>query len=239
MSYGMQLFNDKGRLALSTEYKHFKFIKKVSIAAYQTWADTVKTDYSESALVAFTSATFGVHRFSTVRFSISGAVPPEGAGIYIYSDVDATAYIFDLVTNISSIGYGLRVYNKGGELIFDSDGRYLQVLDTYSANSLPYGSVPFVSDFGADVTIPYPTVVNLAVIPVSPHYHVELSNSYDNGIEEEVEEWYGLPAYKVSGKSFNVRMSYGFSYRQGRKGFTGRSVKTGTCYCILVDVGNY
>ena len=240
MTYGLQLFNAQGRLALSTEYKHYRFVKKVSITAFNIWYDLAKTNYTDAVLVAFVCADYSRCSFSKLQFSIGhGKPPPAGAGLYIYSDTAATAYIFDLPTTPPQSGYGMAVYNSAAELIFDTDARYLQVLDTFRANELPYGNVPFISPNGADVIKNYPNVMKVAVIPVSPLFHVVLSDSYDNGVAEEIEEWSGRSWFATTANTFMVRMEYINAYLAGRMGFAGRTVKAGTAYCIIVDISTY
>jgi len=243
MTYGMQIFTDSGRLSLSTEYKHWKHIKTVRLSANVMYADTLKTDYSDSVLVAFVTdsgTAFSRCAFSRKEFNIGlGSNAPDGAGIYIYSDTPATAYIYDLPTNADIVNsdYGLNVFNSSGELIFDSGNKYLKILNVYSATTLPLGSVPYVSANGATVTVPTNST-KVAVIPISAFNHVELSDAYRSGEGNsyEMEEWFGRSWYSTSGGNLNIRVEYITAYRPGLNGFVGHVIKTGICYCILVDV---
>ncbi|MBU3845585.1 MAG: hypothetical protein H9855_01135 [Candidatus Acinetobacter avistercoris] len=234
-----EAYNSKGDLVISSQYQHWCFIKKVDLVAYNLYYTPVGEIYSPNVLVAFSpkvANTYTRAYFSTRIFSIGYPDPstPTNRGLYLYSEVASTAYIFDLKTSPQRVNFGIEVFNSEGKITFNSAERYMRVLSTLTGQGLPVPSNPFTNPYGE------PVISQLsgskAIIPLSVEVYAEYYGAMWNGSEYETDEAYGLSYFSLNQNDVRVRLQFGITSIPVSRNFPGGVVETGQYFFIIIDV---
>lgn len=185
MTTGFEVLRSDGKVAVSSSFPHYSFIKK--IRGINNFWDTSGQVYSEHVLVAFIPTTFGTNTESSYRFSRGSVVlwqsvtpitPPANATLSMHSNVQCDAYIFDIRPPTAAPSYGLVVYDTQGRITFDATARYMRVLDVIQELKAWQGKNQYGENY---FNVVYPSTAKIAVVPLKFAY----SNSYSSSSEEQ------------------------------------------------------
>ncbi|UYK09136.1 hypothetical protein [Yersinia enterocolitica] len=139
MSYGMQILRDDGYLWLSPDITPMNLIQKIRVTTNNTYQTNVP---SGKACLGFLR-TDGNTTFE-LKFSNSGAnwsfTAEKGTG-------SGWVYIFSNIALVSS-GYGIKLFNVAGELIYSTDSIPLMI-NKYPVVNI--GDATSITDIGKQV----------------------------------------------------------------------------------------
>lgn len=194
-----------GKVAVSSVYQHYAFIKKMRVD-WNTY-DTSGQQYSDYVIVAFIpvdASLTSAYRFAKGSQVLwhsmwdSNKAPPEATlSLFAYNAADA--YIFDVVNGGGAPSSFLRVYNEEGECTFDASRMFMRIVDVIQDDA-PMLSDPWGSRTSISVSYEYPTFTKLAVIPLKEGYHASIGR-YD-------EQMFGVTWQKVQGTTVSIVMEY-------------------------------
>lgn len=206
MTAGFEVRRSDGKVAVSSVYPHYRFVKK--IRGVDNFWDTSGQYYSPHVIVAFRPV--NSTDLETYRFSIGSTnlwyfwgmpSPPPNATLSLFGTTECDAYIFDVAHGVAaSSGAGLQVFNLEGVMTFDAAGRYMRMLDVIQGRA-PTSSNPFSNPYPTKLLYPYPNEHKLAIIPLKEGFDLEYSSRGE-------EQMYGLTWFSVEGSSVGVRMVY-------------------------------
>lgn len=233
MTAGFEVRRADGKVSISSVYPHYNFIKKIR-GSSNFWDVSGKV-YSDHVLVAFIPVTYGVDSASSYRFSkgsvnlwgyINMPSPPSNATLSLYSQVLCDAYVFDITPPLNDSGVGLRVYNEEGIITFDSEERYMIILDVIQQLSPwqgkdQYGDPYFIKD--------YPAGTKIAVCPLKFAY----INEYSANAEEQ--------KYSRTWEAITDRNSVRITMVSAYEDYYGRGsgvARDDTYLCLVIDVTN-
>lgn len=160
MGAGFQVFNDSNFLQIDADYSNYEFVTKGTYAlgpsnlanGGSNIGSTTVTVVGRNPVIALNSATLC---YASLR-SQSG----NQFTFYIYNGENTNAsgeyFIFDSASDASAGNTGMQIFNSAGKLVFDSNKKYMKVLDYFQSSTVSvdetrnYGKkTAFVmSDFG-------------------------------------------------------------------------------------------
>lgn len=221
MSAGFEVLRPDGTVAISSIYKHYRFVKK--IRGVSNFWDTSGQQYSDAVLVVF-KALFpevSANRFSKGAHNLWTVAkpPPANATLSFYAHVTTDVYIFDVVPASVPTRYGLQVRNPENEVTFDSSYRYLRIIDivTHGFPNMP-GYMPIKKSYPGH---------SIACIPIKEASYAEGKKSYGDEI-------YGATWEYAYGSEFYVQ------YVEDTYDWDGQnySVRSPEYVCLIVDVAH-
>lgn len=233
MTTGFEVRRQDGKVSISSVYPHYSFIKK--IRGVNNFWDTSGTVYSDHVIVAFIPVTYGVNSASSYRFGKGSAnlwgyinipPPPTGATLSLHSQVLCDAYVFDVTPSLEGNGVGIRVYNDAGVITFDSEERYMIVLDVIQKLA-PWSGTDQFGDPYFNKT--YAAGVKIALCPLKFAY----INEYSARAEEQKysRTWESVLAPN------SLRVTMVSAYEDYYGGGSGVA-RDDTYLCLVIDVTN-
>ena len=136
MSFGFQTKNESGFVTVDADYRNLVLREKVTgtFTTQQIWYGLVRLDI-DRAQITITNATDPICFIYTdataafVEINITGST-------YTWTITSNTngnfaAYIFDVPATTGD-GHGIKVYDESAELVFDSENKYMKVVDYFS-----------------------------------------------------------------------------------------------------------
>lgn len=233
MTTGFEVLRQDGKVAISSVFPHYSFIKK--IRGVNNFWDTSGTTYSDHVLVAFIPVSYGDASASSYRFS-KGAMnlwgyvgipaPPANAKLSMFSNVLCDAYVFDVTAPTNDSGVGVRVHNEAGLITFDSEERYMIIADVIQSLSAWSGRDQYDDPYFTKI---YPANTKVAVCPLKFAY----INEYSSSAEEQKysRTWESVIAANV------LRVTMVSAYEDYYGGGGGVS-RDDTYLCLVIDVSN-
>lgn len=155
MSFGLQLLSSAGRLALSTDNKNYVFAGKynpASVSMFQTTGvpasahqfDIILPSTTPSNIIPFvrsvsgnTVGIFYIERIATTQQVRIRCLANGGPS----STSNWEVYVFNEISPTAPSGYGMRTFDAGGNLTFDSSQRVLRVAGAARSPAIPRGAV--------------------------------------------------------------------------------------------------
>jgi hypothetical protein len=136
MSFGFQTKNESGFVTVDADYRNLVLREKVTgtFTTQQIWYGLVRLDI-DRAQITITNATNPICFIYTdaeaafVEINITGSTYTWT--ISSNTNGNFTAYIFDVPITIGD-GHGIKVYDQSAELVFDSENKYMKVVDYFS-----------------------------------------------------------------------------------------------------------
>ena len=188
MTAGFEVLRSTGEVAVSSEYPHYSFIKRIKGSG--NFYDTSGQQYSDYVLVFFVNTAASLTQiqmggFTTVRFSKGskllwgdGTTPPIDATLSMHSWQETYAYIFDIIRTSLPSNAGIIVKSEDGQVTFDSGNRYLKILDVINSSE----------PISASYTYPAGSVVGLCLLKSYASYEW----SRDSGTSYTTLTWYKI-----------------------------------------------
>ena len=136
MSFGFQTKNEDGFVTVDADYRNLVLREKVSgtFVTQQIWYGLVRLDIDRKQ-ISITNATNPICFIYTdataafVEINITGSTYTWT--ITSNTNGNFSAYIFD-VADTSGDSHGIKVYDESAELVFDSENKYMKVVDYFS-----------------------------------------------------------------------------------------------------------
>lgn len=136
MSFGFQTKNEDGFVTVDADYRNLVLREKVSgtFVTQQIWYGLVRLDIDRKQ-ISITNATNPICFIYTDATAAFAEINITGS-TYTWTITSNTngnfsAYIFD-VADTSGDGHGIKVYDESAELVFDSENKYMKVVDYFS-----------------------------------------------------------------------------------------------------------
>ena len=219
MTASFEVLRPDGTVAVSSEYKHYRFVKK--IRGVGNFWDTSGQQYSDSVLVAFRalSPVVSTNRFSKGAHNMWGTStpPPAGATLSFYTEVTSDVYIFDISPQTPHSSSGLQVMNREGEVTFDTNYRYLRVIDVIvQGHAGMTETMPISRNYAGHM---------IACVPIKRGVYTNASGG---------EEWYGATWEYACDENFFVQYKVNM-YDWGGGDFSSSSREY---MCLIVDVSH-
>lgn len=233
MTVGFEVYRQDGKVSISSTFPHYCFIKKIR-GTGNFW-DTSGTQYSDHVLVAFVPVNFGESSASSYRFSKGSRVlwmsvgqpnAPANATLSMFSNVQCDAYVYDITPTSASYNYGLQVHNEKGEITFDSNRRYMHVVDIIQSLSTWEGRDSFNDQY---FTKTYSSNMKIAVCPLKFAYR----NEYSGSAEEQT--YYRTWESVMNPSMLRVTMVSAYEDFLGGGSGATQDLKY---LCLVVNVGN-
>ena len=233
MTTGFEVLREDGKVAVSSVFPHYSFIKK--IRGISNFWDTAGTTYSDHVLVAFVPVSYGEASASSYRFSKGSAnlwgyigmpPPPSNATLSLHSQVLCDAYVFDVTPPTNDSGVGIRVYNEDGIITFDSEERYMIITDVIQSLSPWSGTDRYGDPY---FTKTYPLGTKIALCPLKFAYINEYSSSADE--QKYSRTWEAAISPNI------LRVTMVSAYEDYYGGGSGVA-RDDTYLCLVIDVSN-
>lgn len=208
MAYGLQIFREDGSLWMSPDVTPMNFIAKIRFNAGGGDLYTGIPDWKSIVFFVRHDREHGLGRFTQVKINGQWVIR------YNTARVSGSLYVFANWVNVTS-GYGIAVYNAGGEMVWNTDMLPLQV--TYIDN--PYGV-----DQRGDITLPVgfnvavlPGVCSTWLAPLEPAQHIFLVGSMLAGAAFNniyISRWEGYqvqgttPAWRYKDRFLCINVDY-------------------------------
>lgn len=231
MTARFEVLRPDGKVAVSSVYPHYRFVKK--IRGRDNFWDASGQAYSKHVIVAFRpvvlTGEYESYRFSRGASSLwigAGGPPPAGATLSLYASNLTDAYIYDLAPGVAG-NSGLQVFSPDGQMTFDALGRYMILLDVLSGEST-YSSRPWVNAISTPIVRTYPGGSMLAVVPLKQGFHID----FDRDAEEQS---YGLTWQGITATEVRTAMIYYQENYYGNRTGTNQHLWYNT---LVVDVSN-
>lgn len=221
MSASFEVLRPDGTTAVSSIYKHYRFVKKMR-GAGNFW-DTSGQQYSDFVLVAFKTLhpSTSTNRFSKGAHNMWGTLtpPPSNATLSFYAAITSDVYIFDITPAENQNGAGIQVRNPAGEVTFDSNYKYMRIIDVIT-QGFPNMTVSM------PIHKTYPGH-SIACIPIK-------EASYARGSQHYGDEYYGATWEYAHQDSFYV------DYEESVYEWDGQnfSVRSPEYMCLIIDVAH-
>lgn len=146
MSFGFQTKNEAGFVTVDADYRNLVLREKVSgtFVTQQIWYGLVRLDIDRKQ-ITITNATNPICFIYTdataafVEINITGSTYTWT--ITSNTNGNFSAYIFDVPVEVGD-GHGIKVYDESAELVFDSENKYMKVIDYFSLVIPPITSYP-------------------------------------------------------------------------------------------------
>ena len=150
MTYGLSVSNTAGSVQIDNTYKNMSLQQKIPYSL-GAGGETTITQYNSVNPMLFFRPTSGSVGVIYVSLSGSTFTWQIRAGSASSGDI----YIFDQPNAATTSSYGLKVFDSSGNDIFNSDNKYLRVVEQFNCNySVVFGNPQ--GAVGGSVTRTYP-----------------------------------------------------------------------------------
>lgn len=135
MSFGFQTKNESGFVTVDADYRNLVLREKVTgtFTTQQIWYGLVRLDIDRKQITItnatnpicfiYTDATASFVEINITGSTYTWTISTNTNGNFI-------AYIFDVPVTIGD-GHGIKVYDESAELVFDSENKYMKVIDYF------------------------------------------------------------------------------------------------------------
>jgi hypothetical protein len=145
MSFGFQTKNESGFVTVDANYRNLVLREKISGTFSPVYEQIgYMAIYIDRKQVSINNATnpicflYSTARAGFVEINITGSTYTWTISSNIAGDY--TAYIFDVPTTVG-YGHGIKVYDEAASLVFDSENKYMKVIDFFELPT-PVGNTP-------------------------------------------------------------------------------------------------
>ena len=211
MSYGLRVYNDSGYLQIDQDFANYQIIQSGTFTIGSSSA--ISPTISHSGPNDGSNLVFVKPPFSASNVIIDGSSVVGGSSFAVYGDPGTYSYFVAAratALSASSETYGLRVYNSGGGLVFDSGRKTLNI----KSISYPAATINATNTEG-------PIYTTYLSAPASGKSHYVLLNPLtfveDIQIESEYWETYKMGAAMIS--NTEVRVHSKVFFWEGRTPF--------------------
>lgn len=135
MSFGFQTKNQDGFVTVDADYRNLVLREKISGTFSPVYEQIgLMAIYIDRKQVSITNATdpicflYSTAKAGFVEINITGSTYTWTISSNVAGDY--TAYIFDVPTTESN-GHGIKVYDEAASLVFDSENKYMKVIDVF------------------------------------------------------------------------------------------------------------
>jgi len=187
MAHGLKIINDAGTVQVDELYKNMAlFAKEVSTTNTVISAGLSKRTFTYSASL-LVNPIFAVRcaDYAVARATLSGGTWTVDVFVNDPSGTAFTLYVFgEPIASADTMGF--RVFNASGGLVFDSNLKYLRVIDFWN-KPFQSGGTPFETRTYASGLTLAAAVVNLSLAQdASIKYHVGLKYSGNDMVVDKV-----------------------------------------------------
>lgn len=137
MGAGFQVFNDSNFLQIDADYSNHEFVTKGTYSiGPSNLANGGSNIGSTTVTVAGRNPVIALNSSSLCYASLQS----QSGGVftfYIYNGENTTVsgeyFIFDTASDASAGNTGMQIFNAAGKLVFDSNKKYMKVLDYFDS----------------------------------------------------------------------------------------------------------
>jgi len=159
MAAGIEVYNNNNILQITDKFRNLQFIEKITLSSFnsldiQEIPNDLSSFYAFREITGTSSIAIIYVGSSIIRFF---AKPATSAVVEVFR--------FGYSTTVSS-GGGFQVFNSNGEIVFDSNNKYMRVIDSRHTNNL-----------GSGIILSHDTSIKTAILAGSVYTYSEMYNT--------------------------------------------------------------